>query len=63
MTKEQKRKYSGPELLKDILERVLKGKRFRLECGHHVSLFHQLGNDIAIVNGRKIKVICRQCGY
>ena len=30
MTDEQKSKYSEPELLKDILVRVLEGKKFRL---------------------------------
>ena len=48
MTNEQKRKYSEPELLKDILERVLKGKKFRLECGHYVSFGYFLGNDITV---------------
>ena len=63
MTNEQKRKYSEPELLKDILERVLKGKKFRLECGHYVSFGHFLGNDITIRNGKEFKIICSQCGY
>jgi hypothetical protein len=35
MTNEQRREYSEPELLKDILERILKGKKFKLECGHY----------------------------
>ena len=35
MTNGQRRQYSEPELLKDILERVLKGKKFKLECGHY----------------------------
>ena len=63
MTNEQKLKYSEPELLKDILERVLKGKKFRLECGHYVSFGHFLGNDITIRNGKEFKIICSQCGY
>jgi len=63
MTKEQKAKYHDPELLRDILIRVLAGKKFRLHCGHHVSLFHNLGNDITIYNGKKPKIICSQCGY
>jgi hypothetical protein len=63
MTNEQKRKYNEPELLRNILERVLKGKKFRLECGHYVSFGHNLGNDITIYNGREFKIICSQCGY
>ena len=35
MTKEQKRKYSEPELLRDILKRVLAGRKFQLDCGHY----------------------------
>ena len=63
MTREQQRKYSEPELLKHILERVLKGKRFRLKCGHYVSFGHFLGNDITIRNGKEFKIIFSQCGY
>ena len=32
MTKEQKSRYSEPEALRDILKRVLSGRRFRLGC-------------------------------
>ncbi len=63
MTNEQKRQYSEPELLKDILERVLKGKKFRLECSHYVSFGHFLGNDITIINGKEFKIICSVCGH
>ena len=37
MTKEEKKQYEGPELLRDILQRTLKGMKFRLDCGHHVT--------------------------
>lgn len=63
MTKEQKRQYSEPESLKEILKRVLSGRKFMLDCGHHVSLFHNLGNDITILNGKEPKVICSLCGH
>ena len=63
MTKEQRAKYDGPEELRDILKRVLGGRRFLLDCGHHVSFFHHLGNDITIYNGKELKIICSQCGY
>ena len=36
MTKEEKERYDEPELLGDILKRVLAGKKFRLHCGHYV---------------------------
>ena len=38
MTKEEKSRYSEPEALRDILKRVLSGRKFMLDCGHHVSL-------------------------
>lgn len=63
MTKAEKSKYSEPEELKDILRRTLYGKKFRLECGHSITMYHWLGNDLTIRNGKEIKVICAQCGY
>lgn len=63
MTKEQKEAYHDPELLREILQRVLKGKKFTLDCGHHVTFGTNLGNNITIYNGRKFKIICSQCGY
>ncbi len=63
MTKNEKGQYSEPKLLKDILERVLKGKKFRLDCGHHITFGHYLGNDITIYNGKELKIKCSQCGY
>ena len=64
MTKEQREQYQEPEVLKDILMRTLKGMKFKLDCGHHVSFFHFLGNNITIYNDNKdIKIFCSQCGY
>lgn len=63
MTKEQKKAYQEPELLREILVRVLKGKKFRLDCGHHVTFHHSLENDITIYNGKELEIICTQCGY
>ena len=63
MTKEEKSRYSEPEALRDILKRVLSGRKFLLDCGHRVSLFHHLGNDITIINGKEFKVICSLCSH
>ena len=63
MTKEQKKTYQEPELLREILDKALKGKKFPLDCGHHVTFNHNFGNDITIYNGKKLKIICSQCGY
>lgn len=63
MTKEQKAQYEGTEQLRDILKRVLGGRKFLLDCGHHVTFGHHLGNNITIYNGKKLRIICSLCGY
>lgn len=63
MTKTQQQTYEEPEVLKDILRRALKGKRFRLECGHRITFHHVFGNDLTIRNGPELTVICAMCGY
>ena len=63
MTKENKERYDGPELLRDILHGVLAGRKFRLDCGHYVTWGTHLGNDVTIYNGKKFKIICSQCGH
>ncbi len=62
MTKEKKESYEKTEALKKIIQ-TLKGRKFRLDCGHHVTFGYFLGNDITIYNGKKPKIICSQCGY
>lgn len=62
MTKKQKESYQGTDALREILA-LLKGKKFRLDCHHHVTFNHSLGNNITIYNGKKLKIICSQCGY
>jgi len=61
--KKHKTKYNEPEILRDVLTCSLKGKKFRIDCGHHITWNHNFGNDIAIYNGKKLKLICSQCGY
>jgi len=63
MTRLQKQAYAEPEALRDILKRVLAGKKFRLQCGHHITFNTVLGNDLTIRNGKELTVICAQCGY
>nr|WP_319393441.1 hypothetical protein [uncultured Desulfobacter sp.] len=62
MTKKQKEEYQDVEELKKII-RGLKGKKYRLSCGHHVTFGHFLGSDITIRNGKEPVIICSQCGY
>ena len=63
MTNEQEKQYQEPELLKEILTRTLRGMKFRLDCGHHITFGYFLGNDITIYNGKELKIVCSQCGY
>jgi hypothetical protein len=63
MTKKEKSIYNDTNELRDILEKALKGKKFRLDCGHHITWNTYLGNDITIYNGKELKIICSQCGY
>jgi len=63
MTKEQENEYQDVEVLKEILSKTVAGKKFRLDCGHHITFNHTLGNDITIYNGKVLTIICSQCGY
>ncbi|MBF0204027.1 MAG: hypothetical protein HQK67_06860 [Desulfamplus sp.] len=63
MTKEQEQKYKNADVLREIITTTLKGKKFKLDCGHYVTICHQLGADITIRNGVNLKIICSQCGY
>ena len=63
MTKAQQAEYAETEKLREILEKALAGKKFRLDCGHVVSFGYYLGNNVTIYNGKKFKIICAECGY
>ncbi len=63
MNKHERDQYQEPEVLRDILIRILDGKKFRLDCGHHITFGQYLGNDLTIRNGRKLRIICAECGY
>jgi hypothetical protein len=63
MTKEQKAEYAETEELRKILYQTLAGKKFRLDCGHFVSFGYYLGNNVTIYNGKKLKIVCAECGY
>jgi len=63
MTKEQENNYQDTDVLRKILEETLTGLKFSLDCGHHITFNHNLGNDITIYNGKELKIICSQCGY
>jgi hypothetical protein len=63
MTKEQRSEYGETDEPREILKQALAGKKFRLYCGHHVSFFHYLCNNVTIYNGKSLKIICSECGY
>jgi hypothetical protein len=44
------------------LKEILKGK-FVLDCGHKVTLNHNLGNNIIVINRKPLEIICTDCGY
>ena len=62
MTREEKDRYRETDELRRILSQF-KGMRFKLDCGHHVTFGHYLGNDITIYNGKLPTINCSQCGY
>ena len=62
MTQKEKKKYRETEDLRVVLTQ-LKGRKFKLDCGHHVTFGHYLGNDITIRNGKHPEIICSLCGY
>ena len=62
MTTEEKRKYESTEALRKAVEE-LRGRKFRLDCGHHVTFNHNLANNITVLNGKNLTIICSECGY
>ena len=60
MTKQQKSKYQPSADLLAVLK-AMNGKKFRLDCGHHITLGSNLGNNLVILNGKEPRVICSLC--
>lgn len=63
MTKEQEQLYQEADKLRQILQEILTGQKFTLDCGYHFTGGNNLGNDITIRNGKHLKIICSLCGY
>jgi hypothetical protein len=61
MTTEEKKRYRQVEELRRLME-TLKGMKFRLDCGHHVTFGYFLGNDLIIRNGKTLEIVCLECG-
>jgi hypothetical protein len=62
MNEQQKEVYDQPQVLRQIIEN-LRGRKFRLDCGHHVTFGHNLGNHIMVINGKEPEIICSLCSY
>ena len=62
MTKQQKQAYQDVEELKKVIQN-LKGRKYKLSCGHRVTFGYFLGADITIRNGKEPEITCSLCGY
>ena len=62
MTKQQKETYEDTNKLRELFKQ-LKGMKFKLDCGHHVTFGHNLGNHIMVINGKEPEIICSLCSY
>jgi hypothetical protein len=63
MTKTEKEQYADADELRKILVQLVEHKKYRLDCGHHVTFNHNFGSNITIINGKHLKIICSLCGY
>jgi hypothetical protein len=60
MTRKDQKAYQSSAALKKILL-AHAGQKFRLDCGHHVTLGHNFGNNIVILNGKTLRAVCSDC--
>jgi hypothetical protein len=58
----EKERYHDTSELREFLK-ALKYKKYILDCGHHITIGHGLGNNLMIINGRELKIICSLCAY
>ena len=62
MRNEEEEKYEEVKELREEIEK-LRGRKFRLDCGHHITFCHHLGSDIMIYNRKSLRIICSLCSY
>lgn len=60
MTKQQAEEYEDVEELRRLVK-MLAGRKFRLDCGHHVTFGHYFGNNVVIQNGKHPRLLCSDC--
>ena len=61
MTRYQKLEYQEPDELRKFFNQ-LQGKKFSLDCGHHITFGFFLGNNIIIRNGKTPEIVRMECG-
>ena len=62
MKLEEEKNYEEVKRLKEEIEK-LRGRKFRLDCGHHVTVGHNFGNHIMIMNGKEFEIFSSLCCY
>lgn len=62
MTRKQKQAYEETQVLRLFMETLI-NRKFRLDCGHYLTVGYFLGNNIIIYNGKKLRITCTECGY
>ena len=63
MKQKPKELYEDTDKLREFLTDKLKGRKFRLDCGHCWTVGHNRGNNVMIYNGAKPRIICSLCSY
>jgi len=59
MTNAEKKKYQDSSVLKQWWS-TMKGKKIKLDCGHHITIGHHLSNSIVIdPDGEITCLLCR----
>ena len=61
MTTKEKQQYRSNEELREVFNQI-RGKKYRLDCGHHITFGVFLGNDLLVRNGKEFELICSECG-
>jgi hypothetical protein len=62
MKSSDKKQYKPVDELRRMLEVLHQGK-YELDCGHHITFNQVLGNNLVILNGKRLRIICSECGY
>ena len=53
--------YATPDDLRTAITGVMKGKRYRLDCGHYIKLGESKTNMVVLNNGKEPVFVCTAC--